>query len=102
LPVTAALALVALVPALTFLTYRQVGAPAFLEARPAANVARTALPPGHPPTRVARPQRDDLETLVAGIEQRTRDAPEDGEAWAMLGVTLKLQGRHQDAVQAFE
>src|SRR5690606_41580166 len=51
LPVTAALALVALVPALTFLTYRQVGAPAFLEARPAANVARTALPPGHPPTR---------------------------------------------------
>src|SRR5690606_28818986 len=35
-------------------------------------------------------------------EQHTREAPGDGEAWAMFGMALKLQHRHQEAVDAFE
>ncbi len=102
LPALTAVALVGLVPALAFMTYGQVGAPALLESRPVADMAGTRLPPGHPPTQVAPPGRGDLEMLLAGLEQRTREAPEDGEAWAMLGMALKLQARHRDAARAFE
>src|SRR5690606_29892203 len=44
----------------------------------------------------------EVEKLVAEIEQRTRDEPNDGEAWAMLAEARKMQGRHADAVDAFE
>ena len=43
-----------------------------------------------------------LEKLIAGIEQRTRDEPNDGEAWAMLAEARKMQQRHADAVGAYE
>ncbi|MFA7504610.1 MAG: c-type cytochrome biogenesis protein CcmI [Burkholderiaceae bacterium] len=110
--ITAA-ALIVLVPASAFMTYQQVGAPALLEARPPARAtspqpplghptASPQLPPGHPTTTAMPSESRELDTLVAGIEQRTREAPEDGEAWAMLGAALKMQGRHQDAVLAFE
>lgn len=102
LPGIAALALVVLVPALAFTTYREVGTPTLVESRPTAEVAGARLPPGHPPTMAVPPGRQQLDILVAGIEQRTREAPEDGEAWAMLGAALKMHGRHQEAVLAFE
>lgn len=102
MPRITAVVLVGLVPTLTFLTYHRIGAPALVATPAAPMTARASLPPGHPPTRASRPQGGDLATLLAGIEQRTREAPQDGEAWAMLGMTLKLQSRHQAAVDAFE
>ncbi|MCO5119816.1 MAG: c-type cytochrome biogenesis protein CcmI [Burkholderiaceae bacterium] len=102
IPGLTACALLVVVPASALLVYRQVGTPAMLEPRPAATMASPRLPPGHPTTTSAPSLPGEIETLVAGIEQRTREAPEDGEAWAMLGAALKMQGRHQDAVLAFE
>ena len=43
---------------------------------------------------------EDLEQAVAAIEARLREAPDDGEAWAMLGEARRLQNRFDDAVTA--
>lgn len=43
-----------------------------------------------------------LEQMIATIEQRTREQPGDGEAWAMLAEARKMQGRHAEAASAFE
>src|SRR5690606_35577892 len=42
-----------------------------------------------------------IDAMIERIEQRTREHPEDGEAWAMLAEARKMQGRHDEAVVAF-
>ncbi len=83
-----ALALAVLVPLVALGVYRQVGAPQLV----GADLTRAA-----PPLDEAGIQR-----MIADIEQRTRDEPGNGEAWAMLAETRRIQGRHADAVTAFE
>src|SRR5690606_609728 len=84
----AALALAVLVPLVAIGVYQRVGAP---------QLAGADLRAGDRPIEPA-----EVEKLVAEIEQRTRDEPNDGEAWAMLAEARKMQGRHADAVDAFE
>ena len=84
----AALALAVLVPLVAIGVYQRVGAP---------QLAGIDLRAGDRPIEPA-----EVEKLVAEIEQRTRDEPNDGEAWAMLAEARKMQGRHADAVSAFE
>jgi len=84
----AALALAVLVPLVAIGVYQRVGAP---------QLAGIDLRAGDRPIEPA-----EVERLVAEIEQRTRDEPNDGEAWAMLAEARKMQGRHADAVSAFE
>ncbi|HMM51298.1 MAG TPA: c-type cytochrome biogenesis protein CcmI, partial [Burkholderiaceae bacterium] len=83
-----ALALALLVPLIAVGVYHRVGAP---------ELASLDLRAGHPPV-----DAGDVEALVAGIEQRTRERPDDGEAWAMLAEARRMQGRHAEAVAAFE
>lgn len=40
--------------------------------------------------------------LIAGLEQRVTAAPEDPEAWVLLGRVRLSQGRFADAIAAFE
>lgn len=83
-----ALAVAVLVPLVAFGVYRQVGAPHL------AAVDGTGRD-----TQVGPEQ---IEAMIAQIEQRTREQPQDGEAWAMLAEARKMQGRHDEAVPAFE
>lgn len=84
--VTAAFVAV-LVPLVAFGVYRQVGAPQF------AGVDATG---GAGPVDAAQ-----IEAMIERIEQRTRENPDDAEAWAMLAEARKMQGRHDEAVIAF-
>ncbi|MBN9427854.1 MAG: c-type cytochrome biogenesis protein CcmI [Burkholderiales bacterium] len=85
-PRTIAALLVLLVPLLAGGVYQRVGEP---------RLAGLDL-------RSDRPLRaSDVDALIAGFEKRTRDNPEDGEAWALLAETRKIQGRHAEAVDAF-
>jgi len=83
-----ALALALLVPLIAVSVYHRVGAP---------DLADLDLRAGHPPV-----DAGDIDKLIAGIEQRTRERPDDGEAWAMLAEARRMQGRHAEAVAAFE
>ncbi len=83
----AALFVAVLVPLVALGVYRQVGAPHLASVDP--NAA-----PG--PVDAAQ-----IEAMIDRIEQRTREQPDDAEAWAMLAEARKMQGRHDEAVAAF-
>lgn len=83
-----ALALAVLVPLIAVGVYQRVGAP---------DLAGINLRADHRPVDAA-----EVEKLIGSIEQRTRERPDDGEAWAMLAEARRMQGRHADAVAAFE
>ncbi len=83
----AALFVAVLVPLVALGVYRQVGAPH------AASVEASAAPG---PVDAAQ-----IEAMIDRIEQRTREQPDDAEAWAMLAEARKMQGRHDEAVAAF-
>jgi cytochrome c-type biogenesis protein CcmH len=84
-----ALAIIVFVPALAIGLYLQLGSP-WLAA------------PGGSPTRMADAKQSELQAIIAEIERRTREHPDSGEAWAVLARTRALQGRHVEAVAAFE
>ncbi|MBW7924599.1 MAG: c-type cytochrome biogenesis protein CcmI [Burkholderiaceae bacterium] len=83
----AALFVAVLVPLIALGVYREVGAPHLASADPSAA-------PG--PVDAAQ-----VEAMIDRIEQRTREQPDDAEAWAMLAEARKMQGRHDEAVAAF-
>lgn len=87
-PTLVALALAVLVPIIAVGVYQRVGAP---------DLAGIDLRADHRPVDAA-----EVEKLIGSIEQRTREKPDDGEAWAMLAEARRMQGRHADAVTAFE
>ncbi|MDT3677716.1 MAG: c-type cytochrome biogenesis protein CcmI [Burkholderiaceae bacterium] len=83
----AALFVAVLVPIVALGVYRQVGAPHL-----------ASIDPNAAPGPVDAAQ---IETMIERIEQRTREQPDDAEAWAMLAEARKMQGRHDEAVAAF-
>lgn len=87
IPRSIAALLVVLVPLLAIGVYQRVGAPEL------ADVDLRGDRPLH---------ANEVEAMIAGFEKRTRDNPEDGEAWALLAESRKIQGRHAEAVNAFE
>ncbi|OJX02301.1 MAG: c-type cytochrome biogenesis protein CcmI [Burkholderiales bacterium 70-64] len=85
-----ALLLVVAVPLVAIGVYRHVGTPELATAGLTGVAANGA------------PDAARIEAMIAAIETRTRQHPDDGEAWAMLAEARKLQGRHAEAVRAFE
>lgn len=81
------IAVFVLVPLISFGVYRQVGSPQLASSDPLA---------------AGQVHRQEIEAMIAQIEQRTRETPDDGEAWAMLGEARRMQGRHPEAVAAYE
>lgn len=83
----AAALVVVLVPLVAIGVYRQVGTPQY---------ASVDARGGRGPIDAAQ-----IDAMIDRIEQRTREHPEDGEAWAMLAEARKMQGRHDEAIVAF-
>jgi len=67
--------------------YLKVGHP-----QPAAG-AQAALPPGHP--------GGDPASMIAQLEARMRDQPNDADGWRMLGWSYLQVGRNAEAAQAY-
>ena len=47
-------------------------------------------------------QKETIEKMLAQLEQRLQDDPEDGEGWFMLARSYQFLKRYDDAVKAFE
>jgi cytochrome c-type biogenesis protein CcmH len=43
-----------------------------------------------------------VETMVAQLEQRLKERPDDAEGWSMLGRSHSAMGRYPEAVRAFQ
>jgi len=86
---SAAIAVAALVPLLTlgvYLTYGSPGVPSYPMA------ARTAVPL----------ESTQLGELVAKVEARLRERPEDAEGWDVIAPVYLRLGRFRDAADAFD
>jgi cytochrome c-type biogenesis protein CcmH len=86
--VVAAMALV-LVPLGTAALYLSLGSP---QLPGAPLTARLATPPDNRP----------IEDLVAQVEQRAAQNPNDGRAWEVLGPVYMRLGRYDDAARAWQ
>lgn len=84
-----AVSIIVLVPALAIGLYLLLGSP-------------WLAVPGSGSTRMADARHPGMQAIIAEIERRAREHPDDGEAWAVLARTRALQGRHIEAVAAFE
>jgi cytochrome c-type biogenesis protein CcmH len=42
-----------------------------------------------------------MDQMIAQLEKRVRESPDDADSWAWLGVTYRSRERHADAAQAF-
>lgn len=77
------------IPLIAVATYLALGSPGLVD-QPAAT--RT-IPKG---------SDEELDALVAKVEQHLGSNPEDGKGWEVLGPVYLQQGRFDDAVRAFE
>ncbi len=79
---------IALLPAVGLLVYQGIGSPGL---------------PGQPhQARVAqRLDRNSIDELVARVEARLREYPDDGQGWEVLGPVYLRQQRYREAAEAF-
>lgn len=81
-----AVAFAVLLPLAAFAAYVALGNPAALS------------PPLEP---VPQFTRSDVEAMVASLEEKLKQNPDDQKGWAMLARSLRVFGRHKDAAEAF-
>ncbi len=86
---TVLLGSVAAIPALGLAIYMAVGSPT-LPARPMAERLASA------------PDKADAEDLIAKVEQRLRENPNDGMGWQVIAPVYTQRGRFVEAGQAYE
>jgi len=86
--------LLVFIPALAYVTYQQLGAPGIVP-RLAAHV------PAARPAAGAMQQQHSIEEVVAKLEQRMREQPENVEGWVMLGRSYASMKRFKDATAAY-
>jgi cytochrome c-type biogenesis protein CcmH len=83
-----ALAIAAMIPLVAIGTYLRLGSPG-LPAQP--HEARLQGPA----------EKSGLDELVAKVERRLREKPDDGQGWDVIAPVYMMQQRYQDAAQAF-
>ncbi len=88
--------LVLLVPAITILMYFQLGQPQAIDMRMAKSGSETTAEHG---TADGMPSVD---VMVAQLEQRLEQNPNDAQGWFLLGRSYMTMGRYQEASQALE
>lgn len=81
-----AITLAVLLPAAAFTVYFGLGSPAALTVQD---------------TRSAPATRADAQTMVASLENKLQEDPDNKEGWALLARSYRAFGRMEDAVKAF-
>jgi cytochrome c-type biogenesis protein CcmH len=90
-----AILIVLLTPAIGLVMYQNIGTPEALGIKPApAQQAQQTQDPH------ASSGQQDVETLVAQLQQRMNENPEDPDGWLILGRTLKTMQRFAEAETA--
>ncbi|HFC54049.1 MAG TPA: c-type cytochrome biogenesis protein CcmI [Gammaproteobacteria bacterium] len=86
--------LAALVPALAVYVYLQVGSPEIIDKPPV-----TAAPPQH--QEAGQGMAGDMQTMVQRLQDRLRSNPEDVDGWVLLGRSMVMLRRYQEAADAY-
>ncbi len=85
-----------LVPASAVFVYLQVGTPGIID-----KPAMTAQAPQHPSGGGAGEMAGDMESMVQRLRDRLRENPGDVNGWVLLGRSLVMLQRHQEAADAY-
>ncbi len=94
---TAAVAVIA-VPLAAFILYDELGNPDGMNPQAVLAAQPENSPHGESDADVAA----QIEMMVARLSQRLLDDPSDIEGWVMLGRSMTVLGRYQEAVMAYE
>jgi len=89
-----AILVVLLVPTIGIVMYQNIGTPEALGITPAPAQQAEQTQDPH------ASEQQDVETLVAQLQQRMNENPEDPEGWLILGRTLKTMQRFEEAETA--
>lgn len=87
-------AVAVIVPVMAFGIYMQIGAPQYLDVA-GGNAGRVAA------HGAADSEMPSVEELVATLEQKLEEEPDQAEGWYLLGRTYMSMQRYEDAVTAF-
>ena len=94
-----ALALVFILPAGAIWLYQEVGTPDAINLRPAPpRAASTNTNPNEPHAT----ESQEMDAMIAGMQARLSESPEDLEGWLLLARTLKATQRFPEALEALE
>jgi len=79
--------------------YAILGAPGLVSQTVDTGMAETTSVQGQ--STAARDKAASVETLLAGLEERLRSNPDDGEDWLLLAKSYEHVGRNADASEAY-
>ncbi len=85
-----------LVPVVALYVYLQVGSPDIIDKPP-----MTAQAPRHQAGDGAGQMAGDMETMVKRLQERLQENPEDVDGWVLLGRSMVMLKRYQEAAAAY-
>jgi cytochrome c-type biogenesis protein CcmH len=95
-----ALALVFVVPATAAWMYTEIGTPEGIKFKHKPAPARTAE--SAPPDEGHSPESQEMDAMIAGLQARLQQNPNDLDGWMLLSRTLKATQRFPEAAEALE
>ena len=84
------------VPLVSVLLYDKLGNPAAID--PQVRMAQPEASPHGDETNIEQ----QIEMMVSKLAQRLQDNPQDLEGWVMLGRSMSVLGRYEEAMMAYE
>jgi len=94
------IALVLFVPLLSFGLYKQLGSPQYMDvAGPGSHPINTATATATPPQAAELPS---MEEMISGLKKKTKDNPDDPDAWYLLGRLYAATEKFDESVKAYE
>ncbi|MDH3789911.1 MAG: tetratricopeptide repeat protein, partial [Xanthomonadales bacterium] len=95
-----ALALVFLVPAIAAWMYTEIGTPEGIKLIRQSPPARTAQ--SEPVEQTHSPESAEMDTMIAGLQARLEQNPDDLDGWMLLARSFKATQRFAEAAAALE
>lgn len=96
LSIATAVVVVVAVPLASVLLYGKLGNPAAID--PQVRVAQPETSPHGDESNIEQ----QIEMMVSKLAQRLQDNPQDLEGWVMLGRSMSVLGRYEEAMMAYE
>jgi len=99
-PVLSVLLVILIIPLISILFYLKIGNPLFTTALDSREIAAEAMKKPDVPRKADG--TPDIDAMVAGLQKKMEQNPDNAKGWFMLGRSYMVLKRYPDAVSAYE